>query len=184
MLGVAGGELGAGGRHGELDQAFAGQVGLLVQVNHREPVEQRAKADREVAGRYLKAERALLLAALHDLGEIVIPRAHELIEETAHLRIVRGARPRLGPQDPGGVGGATRQVQVGEPLELAPRARNLGENGAAAPGFLVLAPRQRLEQDVLLGARIQALGLDLAEVRRLTDSGGPDAQPATTRRPG
>src|SRR6266705_1780118 len=79
-----GGELGTGGRHGELDQAFAGQVGLLVQVNHREPVEQRAKADREVPGRYLKAERTLLLTALHDRGEIVIPLAHELIEETAH----------------------------------------------------------------------------------------------------
>src|SRR6266702_6436784 len=148
------GELGAGGGHGELDQAFAGQVGPLVQVNHREPVEQRAEADREVAGGYPKAECPLLLATVHDLGEIVIPGMHELIEETAHLRVVRGARPRLRPQDPGGVGGARRQVQVGEPLKLALRARNLGENGAAAPGYLVLAPRQRLQQDVLLGGEV------------------------------
>ena len=42
-----------------------------------------------------------------------------------------------------------------------------------------------MDQAALHGAlaRIQALGLDLAEVRRLTDRGGPDAQPATTRCP-
>ena len=42
-----------------------------------------------------------------------------------------------------------------------------------------------LDQAALHGAlaRIQALGLDLAEVRRLTDRGGLDAQPATTRCP-
>ena len=41
-----------------------GQVGLLVQLNHREPIEQRAEIDREVAGRYLKAEGPILNATL------------------------------------------------------------------------------------------------------------------------
>jgi hypothetical protein len=85
IAGGRGGELGAGGSHGELDQAFAGEVRLLVQVNHREPVEQRAKADREVPGRYLKAERTLLLTAQHGwryvaeelAGAGVAPPAHD-----------------------------------------------------------------------------------------------------------
>jgi hypothetical protein len=88
-------------------------------------------------------------AALHDLGEIVIPRAHELVQENAHPGVVRCPRPCLHPQDPGGVGGTGWQVQVNEPFELPPPARDPGENGPPVRGFLVLAPGQRLQQDVL-----------------------------------
>jgi hypothetical protein len=117
-----------------------GQVGSLVQLDHREPVEQRAEADREVLGR--------------GLGGRTSPRARRAARSrrdrhtrgaSAHLgndspQRRAGARPRLHPQDPDRVGVIRWQVQVNEPLELAPPARDLGENGPPAAGFVVLAP--------------------------------------------
>jgi hypothetical protein len=102
-------QFGARGVHREFGNPLAGQVGHVPDVGQGGPGQSAQK--RIVNSPNSAGDRIRPAAPVDDLGENLAPWVRQLIEELADVGVVRRARPRFDPQEPGGVDLAGRQVE-------------------------------------------------------------------------
>src|SRR5215475_2357478 len=112
----------------------------LLQALEREAVEQGDEAEGEFVHCGRGVEGPLLDPTGDDCGEVIEPWVQQFFEEPVYVLVVRCASPGLQPEDPARVRVAGGQVELDEPLELAPGAGYVGQGGLPAHGVLVLLP--------------------------------------------